>query len=152
MGEVLLVIEDDPLVSRMYQKAFKFEGFDVETAKDGHEGITKANEIKPEVILLDIMMPKMNGMEVLERLKTNDELKDIPVIVLTNLSGTQDAENALKRGALAYLVKSEYKPNEVAKKVKEILAKKIQTASQTTVSVTQTKTTQKTQDEEEEEN
>lgn len=128
MAKVLLVIEDDPLVSRMYQKALTFEGFDIVMAQDGREGLEKAKKTKPDLILLDIMMPRMNGMEVLERLKVDAELKDIPVVMLTNLAGTQDAENAVKRGAIAYLVKSEYKPKEIADKVKQLLTESPQQA------------------------
>jgi CheY-like chemotaxis protein len=91
-------------------------------AADGIEGLQKAKELKPKLILCDVMMPKMNGLEVLEKLKADPELKDIPVIMLTNLSGTHDAETAMKRGAFAYMVKSEYKPREIAMKVKETIS------------------------------
>jgi CheY-like chemotaxis protein len=113
MGKIL-IIEDDPLVARMYQKVMGFEGMEVEVAENGLDGLKKAKEIKPVLILCDVMMPKLNGIEVLEHLKADKELKDIPVIMLTNLSGTQDAQAALSRGAVAYLVKSEHKPKEVA--------------------------------------
>jgi len=122
----ILIVEDDPLVSRMYQKVIKFEGMEVISAENGSDGVTIAKEQKPDLILLDIMMPKMNGLEVLEVLKTDKEVANIPVVMLTNLSGTQDAENAMKRGAYDYLVKSQFKPKEVAEKVKEILASKVQ--------------------------
>ena len=117
----ILIVEDDPLVSRMYQKALGFEKLEVISASDGREGLDLAREHHPDLILLDIMMPKMNGMEVLDRLKKDPELKSIPVIMLTNLSGTQDAEIALEKGAVAYLVKSQYRPREVATKAKEVL-------------------------------
>jgi len=117
----ILIVEDDPLVSRMYQKVLGFEKLEVISASDGREGLDLAREHHPDLILLDIMMPKMNGMEVLDRLKKDPELKSIPVIMLTNLSGTQDAEIALEKGAVAYLVKSQYRPREVATKAKEVL-------------------------------
>jgi CheY-like chemotaxis protein len=97
MGKIL-IIEDDPLVARMYQKVMGFEGMEVEVAENGLDGLKKAKEIKPVLILCDVMMPKLNGIEVLEHLKADKELKDIPVIMLTNLSGTQDAQAALSRG------------------------------------------------------
>jgi len=118
----ILIIEDDPLMSRMYQKIFTFEGYEVEMAVDGMEGLDKARVVKPTLILLDIMMPKMNGIEVLEKLKADPETKVIPVVMLTNLAGQQDAELALSKGAVKYIVKSEYEPKQVADMVKEILA------------------------------
>jgi DNA-binding response OmpR family regulator len=118
----VLIIEDDPLMSRMYQKIFGFEGFQVEVAADGIEGLDKARTGKPTLILLDIMMPKMNGLQVLEKLKADAEMKKIPVVVLTNLAGQQDAEKALTLGAVKYIIKSEYEPKEITNMVKEILA------------------------------
>ncbi|OGM12192.1 hypothetical protein A2Z22_05180 [Candidatus Woesebacteria bacterium RBG_16_34_12] len=117
----ILLIEDDPLVVRMYQKVLAFEGFQIDCAPDGNEGIRKAKEIKPDLIFCDVMMPKMNGIEVLENLKADPETANIPVIMLTNLSGTHDAETALEKGAFAYMVKSEYKPHEVAEKARQFI-------------------------------
>lgn len=119
---VLLIVEDDPLMSRLYQKIFKFEGYAVETAGDGQEGLDKARSAKPTIILLDIMMPKMNGLEVLDKLKADPETKSIPVVCLTNLAGEKDAETALSKGAIKYIIKSEYEPKQVTAMVKEILA------------------------------
>ncbi len=118
----ILIVEDDPLMSRMYQKIFKFEGFDVDFAADGEEGLDKIRSTKPTLILLDIMMPKINGLEVLTKIKQDPETKAIPVIMLTNLAGTQDAEAALTKGAVKYIIKSENEPKQVVNMVKEILA------------------------------
>ena len=118
----ILIIEDDPLMSRLYEKIFKFEGFEVELAVDGQEGLEKVRTSKPTLILLDIMMPKMNGLQVLEKLKADPETKAIPVVMLTNLAGQQDAEKALTLGAVKYIVKSEYEPKQITNMVKEILA------------------------------
>ena len=118
----LLITEDDPLMSRMYQKIFTFEGYEVHMAADGQEGLDKARELKPTIMLLDIMMPKLNGLQVLEKLKADPETRSIPVVMLTNLAGQQDAEAALAKGAIKYIVKSEYEPKKVADMVKEILA------------------------------
>jgi twitching motility two-component system response regulator PilH len=118
----ILIVEDDPLMSRMYQKIFTFEGYDVEMAGDGEEGLEKARSIKPTLMLMDIMMPKMNGLQALEKLKADPETKAIPVIMLTNLAGQQDAETALSKGAIKYIIKSEYEPKQVTNMVKEILA------------------------------
>lgn len=118
----LLIVEDDPLMSRMYEKIFKFEGYEVELSVNGEEGLEKAKTAKPTLILLDIMMPKMNGLEVLEKLKADPAIKTIPVVMLTNLAGQQDAEKALSMGAVKYIIKSEYEPKQVANMIKEILA------------------------------
>ncbi|OGM54300.1 hypothetical protein A3E15_00675, partial [Candidatus Woesebacteria bacterium RIFCSPHIGHO2_12_FULL_42_9] len=104
----ILIIEDDPLMSRMYQKIFSFEGYEVDVAEDGEDGLAKVRSWGPNLILLDIMMPKMNGMEVLERLKSDPTTKKLPVVILTNLAGQKDAETAMGKGAVKYIVKSEY--------------------------------------------
>jgi CheY-like chemotaxis protein len=118
----ILIVEDDPLMSRMYQKIFTFEGYEVEMAGDGEEGLEKVRSSRPTLILLDVMMPKMNGLQALEKLKADPETKAIPVVMLTNLAGQQDAETALTKGAIKYIVKSEYEPKQVTNMVKEILA------------------------------
>lgn len=117
----ILITEDDPLMSRMYQKVFTFEGYEVVTAADGEECLTKARAERPTIILLDVMMPKMNGIQALERLKADPETTAIPVIMLTNLAGQQDAEIAMSHGAVQYIIKSEHEPKELADIVREIL-------------------------------
>lgn len=118
----ILIVEDDPLISRMYQQIFLFEKYEVVLAEDGQEGLDKARTTKPTIILLDVMMPKMNGIETLRRIKSDPEIKNIPVIMLTNLDGQKDAETALANGAVKYIVKSQYTPDQIAGLVKEILA------------------------------
>jgi CheY-like chemotaxis protein len=118
----IFIVEDDPLMSRMYQKIFTFEGYEVEMAGDGEEALTKLPTANPTIILLDVMMPKMNGLQVLEKLKADPATNHIPVVMLTNLAGQQDAETALSKGAVKYIVKSEHEPKEVADMVKEIIA------------------------------
>ena len=118
----ILIVEDDSLMSRMYEKIFTFEKFDVVMAHDGEDGLIKARENMPTLIMLDVMMPKMNGLQVLERLKADPGTRAIPVIMLTNLAGQQDAETALSKGAVKYLIKSEHEPKEVTDIVKEVLA------------------------------
>jgi len=118
----VLVVEDDPLMARLYQKAFTFEGYDVLVAYDGEEGLKKTKAEKPNLVLLDIMMPKMNGLEFLDSLKAHADIKTTPVVILTNLASDKDAEVALSKGAVRYIVKSEHDPKEVVNMVKEILA------------------------------
>lgn len=117
----LLIIEDDNLISRMYQEIFSFDSYEVTVASDGQAGLEAARAVKPTLIMLDIMMPKMNGLEVLDKLKTDPETKQIPVIMLTNLSGEKDAQAALSKGAIKYIVKSHYDPKQISDMVKEIL-------------------------------
>lgn len=121
----IFIVEDDPLMIRMYERVFKLSGYEVELAFDGEEAIAKLNTIKekPAVILLDIMMPKMNGLDVLKLIKKDAKLKDIPVIVLTNLAGKDDAKKGMDLGAISYLVKSEYEPKEVVRITKETIDK-----------------------------
>jgi CheY-like chemotaxis protein len=120
----VLIVEDDDLMSRMYQKIFTFEGFEVVVAHDGEEGLEliRTAEPKPIIVLLDVMMPKMNGIQVLEKLKLDPATKAIPVIMLTNLAGQQDAETAMSKGAVRYIIKSEHEPKEVVEIVKGVIA------------------------------
>ena len=118
----ILIVEDDTLVSRMYDKVFGFEGFEVTVVDNGVDGLKTAKTLAPDLILLDVMMPKMNGLDVLDALKQDVSTKDIPVVMLTNLSGTQDAQTAIQKGALEYLIKSQYKPRDVVEKIKQILS------------------------------
>jgi CheY-like chemotaxis protein len=117
----ILIVEDDPLMSRLYKKVFERGGYDVLTVDRGAEGIVKAKEWQPGLILLDIMMPEMDGYQVLEKLKADDSSKSIPVVALTNLAGTEDAERAISMGALKYVIKSEHDPNDMLTLVGEIL-------------------------------
>ena len=118
----ILIVEDDELISGMYQSIFSFDKHEVELASDGEEALKKISEFKPDLVLLDIMMPKMNGLQVLDRIKADSETKDIPVVVLTNLDAKQDAETALSKGAIKYIVKSNYNPKQISDMVKDILA------------------------------
>src|SRR3990167_1599108 len=118
----ILIVEDDPLMARLYEKGFKFEGYEVEVALNGREGLDKVHANKPTIMILDIMMPEMNGLEVLDKLKADPDTKAIPVVVLTNLAGGQDAEAALTKGAVKYIVKSEYQPKAIVNMIKEVLA------------------------------
>ncbi len=118
----ILIVEDDPLMQRMYQKAFSFDGYEVVVAGDGIEGVDKARTEKPTAVLLDVMMPKMNGLDALAKMKSDPDLKKLPIIMLTNLAGSADAEKALELGAVKYIVKSEQEPKEVVRMVKEIVS------------------------------
>ncbi len=120
----ILLVEDDLFMRRLYSEAFKLEGYDIFTSVDGGEGLMQIYKETPDLVLLDIMMPELNGLELLEKIKADPLTKHIPVIMLTNLSGKTEANNALSKGAEKYLVKSEYEPQQVVKIVREILEKK----------------------------
>lgn len=117
----VLIIEDEDLVARMYQKSLEFDDFEVEVAIGGNEGYAAIKQSKPDLILLDIMMPEPNGMDVLEKIKKDPETKNIPVIMLTNLSGEYDAKLAISKGATDYWVKKDSSPINLAKRIKEKL-------------------------------
>jgi CheY-like chemotaxis protein len=118
----VLIIEDDALILRMYQKIFSSQGYHVDVATNGEEGLEKVRSIMPRIVLVDIMMPKLNGLEFLKKLKADPELAHIPVVVLTNLTGIADAESVLELGAVKFISKSDYKPIEVFDIVNDILA------------------------------
>jgi DNA-binding response OmpR family regulator len=119
----ILIVDDDRLMVKMYQGKFEDDGFDVAVAVDGQTGLDKALGFKPDLILLDVLMPNVNGLEMLKKLKGNAATKKIPVILLTNVGGSdEDIERGLSLGAVAYMVKAHYDAKDVVKKVKEILA------------------------------
>ncbi len=123
MATVLFMAEDDPLMSRVYERAFRFHGHELKMAGDGEEALAMLQKMepKPAVIILDVMMPKMSGFDVLRKIELDETLKRVPVILLTNLAGEQDVEKGLELGAVLYLVKSQYNPNQVVEKVEEII-------------------------------
>ena len=123
VNKTILLVDDDPLIIRMYEANFKREGYDVLVASNGEEAVVQISKQKPDLILLDVMMPKMNGVETLKKLKSDEHTRDIPVIMLTNLGDkAEDVEGAKKLGAADYLVKSETDLKTLSSKVKETLA------------------------------
>lgn len=118
----ILVVDDDPLIIRMYEYKLKHDGYDVYLAFDGEKAIIMAKKERPDIILLDLMMPKMNGVETLKFLKKENDIKNIPVIVLTNL-GDDPAyiELTKEMGAVGYLVKAETSLKELVNKIEKVL-------------------------------
>ncbi len=119
----ILLCDDDLTLREMYGERLKAEGFTVDLAKDGEEGLQKATSDHPNVILLDVMMPKMNGLDVLKKLKEQPETKDIPVIILTALIQDREKMESITRGADDYIVKSEAMPGDVIAKIHKVLEK-----------------------------
>jgi DNA-binding response OmpR family regulator len=123
-GKTILLVDDDLTLREMYEERMKAEGFSIIQATNGEEAIKKARESKPNIILLDIMMPKVNGFDVLKELKSDPEMKNIPVIVLTALIQDVDRIQGKKLGAVDYIVKSETMPGEVIAKIKNAIGEK----------------------------
>lgn len=118
----ILIIEDDPFLLSMYATKFELENFDVFCAEHGRVGYEKAAAERPDVILLDIIMPEMNGFEVLAKLKEDPRTKNTPVILLTNLNQKDDIDKGISLGAVDYLIKAHFMPSEVVSKIKNIIA------------------------------
>jgi len=117
----ILLVEDDKFLSEMYSTKLAESGFDVETAFDGEEGLKKAAEFQPDLILLDIVLPKKDGFEVLKELKLKEELKKIFVIALTNLGQKEEVQKGFDLGANDYIIKAHFTPTEVVAKAKKLL-------------------------------
>ncbi|MFH1129394.1 MAG: response regulator [Patescibacteria group bacterium] len=117
----ILFIEDEPNLQKAVGEILKQEGYEILGAFDGAQGIELAKKEKPDMILLDLILPKKDGFEVLKEIKADDELKDTPVIILTNLEGSGDVEKALNLGATTYLVKANYELDDIVSKIKEFL-------------------------------
>lgn len=117
--KTILIIEDESALQKTIGDALSQEGFSVLSALDGEVGLRLAKDKLPDVILLDLILPKANGFDVLKSLKKQEETKSIPVVVLTNLESMEDIQKALDLGAMTYLVKSSYTLEEVVEKVKQ---------------------------------
>ena len=118
----ILIVEDDPVLSKMYTEKFKFEGFEVLNAPNGEEGLRLALSEKINVILLDLMLPRLSGTELLAKLRLDSRGKNIKVIILTNLAEPEEKNKILSLGAVDYLIKAMQTPEEVVKNVKSHLA------------------------------
>lgn len=123
-GKTILLVDDDLTLREMYEERLKAEGFSIVQATNGNEALQKARESKPNVVLLDIMMPKVNGFDVMREMKADPELKEIPIIVLTALIQDVDRVQGKKLGATDYIVKSETMPGEVIAKIKNAIGQK----------------------------
>lgn len=119
----VLIAEDEDILRRMYVTKFKAEGFEVFEAINGEEGFKLAMEKKPDIILLDIIMPLADGFSTLRKIKAEEKIKNIPVLMLTNLAQESDIEEGKKLGASDYLVKSNLTPLQVVEKIRETLKK-----------------------------
>jgi len=117
----ILLVEDDKTISLMYKTKLETGGFEVLTADNGADGLKLAKEHKPDIIMLDVILPQLDGFSVLEELKKDASIKKIPVVMLTNLGTEEDKEKGEKLGAKDYLVKASLTPAQVEEKIKKYL-------------------------------
>lgn len=119
----VLLVEDEKMLADMYATKFSMEGYSIVNAYDGKEGLEAAKREKPEIILLDIIMPKLDGFAVLKELRADDITKKIPVVLLTNLGQESDVKKGKDLGADDYFVKANHSPQEIVELVKKKLGK-----------------------------
>jgi DNA-binding response OmpR family regulator len=117
----ILVIDDDVVLSKMYISAFNFAGFETASAMNGEEGLLKVKEFKPDIILSDIMMPKIDGLEFLKKIKGKKDTKNIKVFIMTNLRDEENSKQALDNGAEKVIIKNEQGPSELVNIIKSVL-------------------------------
>ena len=113
----VLFVEDDPTVAQMYRLKLELDGYQVIMAKDGEEGLRLADEIEPDIVFLDIRLPKVDGFAVLEGLRSREETRNVPVVILSNYGEQELVERGLKLGALEYLIKSQTTPANLSRGV-----------------------------------
>ena len=118
----ILIVDDEPSIAKILRKQMEVAGFEVQVAVDGREGLAKVKEWKPELVILDVMLPKMNGHEVCAAVKQDEAVKQIPIIMLTAKAQRQDQDEALKHGAEGYLTKP-FQLDELLAKVNTLLPK-----------------------------
>ena len=121
MMKKILLIEDDKFLRELMVKKLLTMDYDVTSAVDGESGLSMIKEVKPDVVLLDLILPGINGFEVLEKAKQDPEIADIPVIILSNLGQKEDIERGQELGAADFMIKAHFTPQEVVNKIKTIL-------------------------------
>lgn len=121
MAKKILIIEDDKFLRELIARKLMENNFSISEAIDGEEGIKKIKEEKPDLILLDLILPGIDGFEVLGRMKEDEEVSSTPVIILSNLGQKEDVEKGLNLGAVDYLIKAHFTPSEIIEKIKNAL-------------------------------
>jgi CheY-like chemotaxis protein len=120
----VLVVDDDTTLLGMYKERLEASGYDVVIASNGEDALKTVGEFNPDCMLLDVMMPRMSGYDVLQHIKADEKTKDIPVIMLTALVQDASKQKSIAEGADSYLIKSEIMPGEVINKIEETISKK----------------------------
>ena len=121
MAKKILIIEDDKFLRELIGQKLLKEGYDIVEAVDGEKGIKTIKDEKPDLVLLDLILPGMDGFEVLTKIKEDAGIAQIPVIILSNLGQKDDIEKGLKMGAVDYLIKAHFTPGEIIDKIKVVL-------------------------------
>ena len=121
MSKSILLVEDDPFLIDIYTTKLKESGFGVEVASDGESALRKVKEKEPGLVILDIVLPQLDGWEILRQIKSDQKLKNIKIIILSNLGQKEEVERGVELGAVKYLIKAHYTPSEVVEEVKKIL-------------------------------
>jgi len=124
MKKNILIIEDDDFFRELIKKKLLSKDFDVLEAVDGEKGIEAMKEKKPDLVLLDLLLPNIDGFEVLLKVKADSSVSSIPIIILSNLGQQEDIERGLKLGAVDYLIKSQFDIDQIMEKIKNVLDKK----------------------------
>ncbi len=117
----ILLVEDDPFLIDIYTTKLKEAGFSIEVAIDGEEAIRKIEEKKPDLVVLDIVLPQMDGWTILREIKSEPKLKNLKVIILSNLGQKEEVEKGMNLGAVKYLIKAHYTPSQVVEEIKKII-------------------------------
>ncbi|MFA5932903.1 MAG: response regulator [Microgenomates group bacterium] len=126
MQPKVLIIEDEQFIRDIYKRQLEKNGITVDGFGNGKEGLQSIKQTKYDIILLDIMLPDLNGLEILKQIKQNASTKDVPVILLTNLGQDEVIKEAFTLGAQGYFIKASYTPDQIAQEVKNILSRKPQ--------------------------
>jgi DNA-binding response OmpR family regulator len=121
MAKKILIVEDDKFLRELITKKLKDEGYETVGAGDGEEGLDKAKKESPDMVLLDLILPGIDGFEVLSKIKDDPALSSIPVVILSNLGQREEVEKGLKMGAVDYMIKAHFTPGEITEKVKTVL-------------------------------
>ncbi len=121
MVKKILIVEDDKFLRELIARKLTDEGLEIVEAVDGEDGIKKIKETKPDLVLLDLILPSIDGFEVLSRVKGDASLASIPIIILSNLGQKEEVEKGLDLGAADYLIKAHFTPGEIIEKIKNIL-------------------------------
>jgi CheY-like chemotaxis protein len=120
----VLIVEDDAMLRSAYETVLTMDGYETSTASDGQEALAIGRKLDPDVILLDMLMPNMNGLEFLEQFNVKSEHPKTKIIVFSNMSVPSDVKDAMRLGATKYLTKSSFTPREIEDIIKEVIAKK----------------------------
>ena len=123
MAKSILLVEDDPFLIDIYTTKLKESGFAVEVASDGESALRKIKEKEPPLVILDIVLPQLDGWEILRQIKSDPKLKNIKIIILSNLGQKEEVEKGVSLGATKYLIKAHYTPSQVVEEVKQIYGK-----------------------------